>query len=147
MTHHNLAPIVKTLHLDLAVERAFAAYTAGMSAWWPVDTHSVSGAGSTVAMTPEGCVETAPDGTTSEWGSIRAWDAPHHIRHTWHPGAAPEPHTVVDVTFTQAGDMTTVVLEHSGWDLINADQSDHDDYDTGWDYVLGCYYAYATFAP
>jgi hypothetical protein len=140
-------PIVKKLHLDATVDHAFEAYTDGMSAWWPVETHAVSGVGSIVELDAEGCFETAPDGSISEWGSVVVWEAPDHIRHTWHPGAPKEPHTLVDITFRADGDGTAVVLTHSGWAEAGASLSDRDDYDTGWDYVLGCYFAYATFSP
>jgi uncharacterized protein YndB with AHSA1/START domain len=141
-----LADIVKTLHLDVPVERAFSSYVDGMAAWWPVDTHSVSGAGSVVELSASGCFETAADGTRSEWGAVTLWREPDHIAHTWHPGAPAEPHTVVDVKFSSEGSGTTVVLTHSGWQAAGADQRERDDYDTGWDYVLGCYVAYASFA-
>lgn len=138
--------IVKTLHLDVPVERAFSSYVDAISAWWPVDTHSVSGAGSVIELSPSGCFETAPDGTRSEWGTVTAWDATTHVAHTWHPGSPPEPHTDVDITFTADDSGTTVVLTHSGWDAAGDGASVRDDYDTGWDYVLGCYLAYASFA-
>jgi uncharacterized protein YndB with AHSA1/START domain len=80
------------------------------------------------------------------WGSVTAWDAPAHIAHTWHPGSPPDPHTAVDITFTADDSGTAVVLRHSGWEAAGADAHDRDDYDTGWDYVLGCYFAYASFA-
>lgn len=141
-----LADIVKTLHVDRPIDHAFTTYVDGIGEWWPVDTHSVSGAGSFIELNPSGCFETAPDGSRSQWGTITTWDAPTHIAHTWHPGAPEDPHTAVDITFVSDDGGTTVVLTHSGWDAAGAAQHERDDYDTGWDYVLGCYFAYASFA-
>jgi uncharacterized protein YndB with AHSA1/START domain len=141
-----LADIVKTLRIEAPIDRAFSAYVDGIAAWWPVDTHSVSGAGSVIELSPTGCFETAPDGTRSEWGTVTMWDAPTHVAHTWHPGSLQDPHTDVDITFTGDDSGTTVVLTHSGWDAAGAEARDRDDYDSGWDYVLGCYFAYASFA-
>jgi len=115
-----------------------------MQQWWPVATHSVSGTGSQIDMTPQGCFETAPDGTVSTWGEVLEWDEPRRIVHTWHPGSPSEPHTVVTVTFTPADhDATVVELTHDGWVEAGASASDHDDYDEGWDYVLDCFAHFA----
>ena len=42
--------------------------------------------------------------------------------------------------FTAEGEKTRVDLEHRGWEAVEEDGSaKRDNYDTGWDHVLGLY--------
>ena len=69
-----------------------------------------------------------------------AWNPPHTVVFTWHPGRTTESTQEVEVTFTAVARGTQVDLVHGGWEKFGelAMQA-RDGYDTGWDYVLGHY--------
>jgi len=56
------------------------------------------------------------DGSEAEWGDVLAWDPPRRLLLAWRIGANwaydPDLTTEVEVTFTPAGEMTRVELEH-----------------------------------
>ncbi len=59
--------------------------------------------------------------------------------HVEYPRAGGVP-TEVEVRFTPEGDTTRVDLEHRGWETVAENrEAKRDNYDAGWDYVLGCY--------
>jgi hypothetical protein len=134
--HPELGPLVKRVIVPVGVERAFDVFTAGMSGWWPVDTHSVSAG----EVRFEGAVggriiEYGDNDTQAWWGTVSDWDPPTSVSFTWHPGSDPQQAGHVTVTFTPVDGGTEVRLVHKS---IPEDRAD---YDTGWDYVLAQYVA------
>ncbi len=138
-----LAPLVKKVVVPVGAERAFEVFTAEMSAWWPLLSHSV-GEDKARAVRLEGSVggrivEYGDDGEIASWGTVSDWDPPKSVSFTWHPGTDPQQAGHVTVTFTPVGDDTEVELVHSGWERRPDGVRARTGYDTGWDYVLGGY--------
>ena len=67
--------ITKEVRVPLTPEAAFRLFTEGMSTWWPLDSHSVSGARARSVVCdgrPEGRIyEVEDDGTGHLWATIR----------------------------------------------------------------------------
>ncbi len=138
------APVRKSVTVPAAPQRAFELFTAHMHEWWPLATHSVGaedavsvtfGAGAGAAIT-----ETMADGTTCRWGTVTHWEPPYRVAFTWHAGTPETEATRVDVTFTPSGpDSTVVRLIHSGWERRPDGASARENYDSGWDPVIGSF--------
>lgn len=134
-------PIEKSVLVRCDPARAFAAFTAEIAQWWPMQTHSVAEAQTrSVAIEPRiggRIYETAADGTESEWGRILAWSPPAGFSMTWHPGRPADRHTIVELSFSSEGEATRVHLIHRGWEALGADaQQARDSYNGGWDTVF-----------
>lgn len=111
-------PVEKSVLVQCDPARAFAAFTAEIAQWWPMQTHSVAEA-QTRSVAIESRVggriyETAADGTESEWGRVLAWSPPDGFSMTWHPGRPADPHTIVELSFAAEGSATRVRLVHRG---------------------------------
>jgi uncharacterized protein YndB with AHSA1/START domain len=134
----SLSPIRREIVVPAPPDTAFAVFTDGIGGWWPLDsTHSVFGSGSTVEFRDGALVERGPDGTEAVWGRVLAWEPPHRLRITWHPGYAEERGTEVTVSFAPVDGHTLVTLEHSGWERIADGTAKRAGYSTGWPVVLG----------
>ena len=104
-------------------ERAIEVFTERMSAWWPLQTHTIGAkpAAEAVIEPREGgrWFERAADGTECDWGRVLAWDPPARVLLSWeitgdwrHDESI---HTQVDVRFVaEDGGRTRVELEHRG---------------------------------
>jgi len=140
-----LEPVVKKVVVPVGAERAFEVFTAKMSDWWPVRSHSV-GENEARGVRLEGAVggrivEYGDDGEIASWGTVSDWDPPKSVGFSWHPGSDPQQAGQVTVTFTPVDDGTEVALVHSGWERRPDGARARAGYDTGWDYVLGQYVA------
>ena len=139
-------PIRKSVTVKAPPERAFRRFTAEMAAWWPLASHSV-GQRDAETVVMEGCeggriVERIRGGRECVWGTITAWEPPHRVAFTWHPGDDPARAQDVEVRFTAeaGGAATRVELEHSGFERLGAlAKRAHRGYPIGWSYVLGRY--------
>jgi uncharacterized protein YndB with AHSA1/START domain len=130
----------RSVRVERAVEDAFRVFTEGIASWWPVETHSLHGAGAVpVVEGHEGgrVYERRPDGSEAPWGSVILWEPPHRVVISWRVNpAAPAP-TEVDVRFTADGDGTRVYLEHRGWEPFGRKaQEAMASYSDGWQFVL-----------
>ena len=137
----SVAPLVKHATVPCPPPRAFELFTEQISAWWPMATHSVGGSPACrVDMAGHvggHIIETLPDGTTSIWGTITAWEPPSRVAFTWHPGRDLEEATEVQVVFEPTADTATAVtLVHGGWSARPDGIAARRNYDTGWDLVL-----------
>ncbi|HZX06772.1 SRPBCC domain-containing protein [Kribbella sp.] len=144
----DISPLVKTVTVPVGVDRAFEAFTAETSTWWPLFGHSV-GEGSARGVRLEGAVggqivEYGADGDIATWGTLSEWDPPASLTFSWHPGQNPAAAGQVTVTFTPIDDGTEVKLTHTGWDRRPDATQARRSYDTGWDYVLTKYTEFAT---
>jgi uncharacterized protein YndB with AHSA1/START domain len=84
--------------------------------------------------------ERSSSGDEAFWGTLTAWEPPHRLAMTWHPGREAETAQDLEVRFAPKGDGTRVDLVHAGWERLGermAEISGH--YDEGWDFVLGRY--------
>ena len=137
----SVAPLVKHATVPCPPHRAFELFTEQISAWWPMATHSV-GRSPVCRVDMAGhvgghIIETLPDGPTSIWGTITAWEPPSRVAFTWHPGRDPEDATEVQVVFEPTADTATAMtLVHGGWSARPDGIAARRNYDTGWDLVL-----------
>jgi uncharacterized protein YndB with AHSA1/START domain len=135
--------LVKRVRVPIGPEAAFELFTHGFAHWWPLATHSV-GQGDALDCRMEEraggqIVELDRDGSTHVWGTIRTWLPPNLLSFTWHPGRAADTAQSIEVRFAAIdGGGTFVTLEHGGWDEYGVGAGTmRDNYDRGWDFVLG----------
>ena len=139
-------PIHRSVTVSAPPEKAFRRFTAEMSSWWPLASHSV-GQRDAESVSMEGraggrIVERIRGGRECVWGTITAWDPPRRVAFTWHPGDDPARAQDVEVRFTPEGQgaATRVELEHRGFERLGAlAKRAHRGYPLGWTYVLGLY--------
>jgi activator of Hsp90 ATPase-like protein len=140
-----LDTLVKKVTVPATPDRAFHLFTAEMSAWWPLLTHSVGEHDARRIEFGERVgaqlVEYGDDGPIATWGTVSEWNPPASVAFTWHPGNDPSEATQVSVTFEAVAEGTEVVLTHTGWDRRPDGARARTGYDTGWDTVLGHYIA------
>lgn len=149
LTDEAIEPVHKERVVHLPVDRAFELFTERMGTWWPLTSHSIARADAVTVRfegwVGGGVIEVASDGTEWSWADVLAWDPPHRFAVAWHPSAAPEAASILDVRFEPDGDGTRVVLEHRGWEEFGAAEGARlrAQYDPGWDAVLTRYEAAA----
>ena len=110
--------MLRSAHVARPLDEAFAVFTRQIGAWWPLPTHGIFGADAGALGFEDGhLVERAVDGRTSVWGEVLAWDPPHRLVLTWHPGQDADEASEVEVRFAASeGGGTRVELEHRGWE-------------------------------
>ncbi len=139
-------PLRKSVRVPRSVLQAFQLYTQGIATWWPLLTHSLNGANA-ASCTIEGRIggrvfERSKFGRPLIWGTVLTWEPPRRLVFTWHPGRDPATAQEIEVTFHDAGGGATIVeTEHRGWERLGEEAAAiRQDYDRGWDHVLGeCY--------
>jgi len=140
-TASNVAAVHKSILVDATPEEAFHAFTAGLSDWWPFETHSIGGEGTHRGVFEEregGRVyEVLDTGEEEDWATVLTWEPPRRFVLSWHVNRT-EPATEVEVRFAAEGDGTRVELDHRGWERRADGRAG---YDAGWDSVLGRYVA------
>lgn len=139
-----IAPLTKSFVVQLSVDAAFRLFTAEIGRWWPLRSHSVFGdAAATCAIDAAvggRIYETHADGRQSEWGRVLAWEPPHRLACTWHPGRGAETAQDLEVTFQPEGAGTRVTLTQTGWERLGEiGEETRANYDQGWDLVLKPY--------
>ncbi|HET7277357.1 MAG TPA: hypothetical protein VFJ22_04705 [Dermatophilaceae bacterium] len=123
MSAHELA-VRHEVVVGLDQESAFELFTAHIGRWWPMATHSVFGAGGSVAFEGDGgagtawtrVVERHPDRPPATWAEVVEWEAPDRLRLAWHAGTLQEEATDLLVVFGAEGTMTRVALEQTAWE-------------------------------
>lgn len=116
------APVLRSVVVGCGVEQAFTTFTGRIGAWWPLPTHSVGGERcGGVAFEGERLVERGVDGAEQVWGEVLAWEPPHRLVVTWHPGRPADDASEVEVRFSADGPSTRVDLEHRGWERFGED--------------------------
>ncbi len=129
------APVRREVVVPAPPATAFALFTAHIGSWWPVASHSVFGAGGTVAFEGDQLVERS--GTQrSVWAEVLSIDPPNSLELSWHPGQDASRATELSVRFTDLDGSTAVSLEHRGWHRLTDPQGAHDEYGRGWPLVL-----------
>ena len=133
----------KTITVDCAVEEAFRVFTADAHSWWPVESHSISETVSEIVFEERAggeVYEISESGERGHWATVLEWEPPSRLVLAWNILKAEDSPTEVEVRFLPQGDGTRVELEHRGWEaLAEGGAAKRDDYDTGWDFVLGRY--------
>jgi uncharacterized protein YndB with AHSA1/START domain len=150
MANAERAPRIEPLRRQVVVRRstaeAFHIFTARIGAWWPLrDRYTVFQEYSqTCVIEPRvgGLVyEVSTRGERSVWGTVLAWEPPHRLVLSWHPGRGPETAQELEVRFLAVVGGTRVELEHRGWEKLgDAALETRGGYEKGWVYVLAtCY--------
>jgi hypothetical protein len=137
------APVVRTVHVRCAPERAFALFTDRITDWWPLQRHGLFEA-ETLGVWFEGdrVVEKSRSGEQGVWAEVLEWSPPTKLALSWHPGTPPEDATVVEVEFSADADGPRVVLTHHGWERLGDGAGEaRDSYAQGWLSVLEGYAA------
>jgi uncharacterized protein YndB with AHSA1/START domain len=120
--------VLVALRVPAAPERAFAAFTDEIGAWWrPNGLFQFTDRTGTLAFDPGPggrLVETYDDGSSFTIGEVLTWEPPTRLVLTWRQASfAPDQSTELHVTFTDVGTETRVVVEHHGWDRIPAEHA------------------------
>ncbi len=131
-----LDPVVCTVVVPGPVARAFMGFTEHTHLWWPLEGHSVYGAGSYVEFEENLILETADDGRTAVWGSIDDWQPPLSFHASWHPGSQALWSTELRVSFRAVEDGTELRLVHNGWEGAQDPRATRAEYEAGWPAVL-----------
>ena len=133
----------KAVTVDCSVEEAFRIFTADAMSWWPVENHSIhQQAVKEIVFEPRAggeVYELSVDGERGHWATVSEWDPPSRLLLAWEvsPGVLG---TEVEVRFTPDDAQTRVELEHRGWERVaDHDPEKRNNYDTGWEFVLGTY--------
>jgi uncharacterized protein YndB with AHSA1/START domain len=139
-------PVVRTLSLPCAPEKAFSIFTERIGDWWP-PAFTASGANLgdiRIEGEPGGNVfEFDTDGNRRTWGSVTAWEPGRRVVLSWSLGVRAGDATEVEVTFAGTGERSDVRLEHRGWGPDQADDRERFANPGGWTVVLDAYRRYA----
>jgi uncharacterized protein YndB with AHSA1/START domain len=141
-----IAPLAVTRSVTVRAdpEAAFRRFTAEIAGWWPLASHSI-GQADAESVVFEGrvggrIVERIRGGRECVWGTVTAWEPPHRVAFTWHPGHDPAEAQDVVVRFAAEGARTRVELTHTGFERLGAiAPRARRAYSLGWVYVLGLY--------
>ncbi|GAP58805.1 MULTISPECIES: SRPBCC domain-containing protein [Arthrobacter] len=134
-----LDPVVCTVVVPSPVAHAFMGFTDHPHLWWPMEDHSVYGAGSHVEFEENLILETADDGRTSIWGTIDDWQPPLSFHASWYPGSTAMWSTELRLAFRAVDGGTEVRLVHDGWEGAEHPAQTRADYAADWPGVLERY--------
>ena len=126
-----IAPIVHSVRVKAAPERAFDLFTGRMADWWPKGIGKAPHAA--IVMEPAAggrWFERDADGNETDWGRVLAWEPPARVLLAWQISSRwtyePELETEVELSFVAAeGGGTLVTLEHRRLEAFGADAARH----------------------
>jgi uncharacterized protein YndB with AHSA1/START domain len=132
-----IAPVIRTVDVEVPVERAFKVFTERFGEWWPLETHGLFlDKAKTAIIEPRAggrVYEVSETDQEASWGEVLEFDPPSKVVLAWKPNATPLPPTTLEVTFTASGDGTHVVLTHTGWELLgDLAEEARESYHEGW---------------
>lgn len=136
MNDTTIAPVVRTIDVEVPVEKAFKVFTEGIGTWWPLQVHGVYlERAETAVFEPRvggRVIERSTSGEESSWADVLEFEAPLRFVLAWRPNTA-RPPTRLEVTFTATDTGTRVELVHTGWELLGADAEEvRSRYSEGW---------------
>ena len=146
---------IESIRKEVEVARppveAFDVFTKGISGWWPKHKYSVSQERTQeVVLEPiqgGALYEVRDDGERFPWGEVLAWERPHRLVLSWHPGHDPSCSQEVEVRFEPVAGGTRVRLEHRNWQKLGERAlKSRAGYDSGWNFVFGKCFAEACAA-
>lgn len=143
-----LAPVTKSVIVDVPQQRAFDFFVAHHAEWWPIEGHRIDETSTAATIEPRAggrWYEHGPGGEC-DWGHVIAYEPPERILLAWQLDANwrfdPDFLTEVEIRFVAEGENTTrVELEHRGMDKFNAEVRASFDGENGWSGVLGAFAA------
>lgn len=118
--------VLVALRVRATPERAFAAFTGEIGAWWrpsPMFAFTPRDPGVLSFEPGEGgrLIQTLRSGKVFEIGRISCWEPPRRLVFGWRQATfAPDQATEVEVSFEPVGAETRVTVEHRGWDSVPA---------------------------
>jgi uncharacterized protein YndB with AHSA1/START domain len=121
-----MSKVLVALRVRASPERAFAAFTEEIGAWWrpnPLFATTPRAPGRLAFEPGEGgrLVETLANGKVFEIGRITAWEPPRRLVFTWRQASfPPDLSTEVEVAFEALGEETRVRVEHRGFHRVPA---------------------------
>lgn len=140
-----IAPVRKSIRVNVNADRAFDIFTSGIGRWWPHD-HGIGKKPFTpVIETRLGgrWYELAKDGTQTNIGKIVAWEPPTRFVVTWDINSQWKPDTTVssevEIKFIPDGaNATRVELEHRKFEQMGAEPGEamRKSVDGGWPAML-----------
>jgi uncharacterized protein YndB with AHSA1/START domain len=148
----NVAPVRKAVRVNADAARAFEAFTAGFTRWWP-RSHSIGkGPMKDGVIEPRAggrWYERSADGSECEWGKVLVWEPPTRIVLAWQIDTQfkydPSVISEVEVRFIAASPSLTVVeLEHRNIDRLGTHAEEvrnKVDGPNGWGGILELYAA------
>ena len=137
-----IEPVRKSVEVRRSPADTFRIFTEEIAGWWPLAKYSVSQE-KAVRCALEGRVggrlyEEDNNGQRYVWGTVTAWEPPRRLVFTWHPGRGADTAQEVEILFEETETGTRVKLEHRGWEALGEEAArTHEDYDAGWETVLG----------
>ena len=117
------------LRVKATPERAFAAFTGEIGAWWKPSLLFQTTPRAPGLLAFEGgeggrLIETLANGKVFEIGRVLAWEPPSRLVFSWRQASFPlELKTEVEVRFEAVGEETRVSVEHRGFDQLPADSA------------------------
>ena len=141
-----IAPVRKSIRVNVGQARAFEVFTAGLDRWWP-RTHTIGKPPMKAAvMEPRlggRWYELSEDGSQADVGKVLVWDPPQRFVISWDINSDWKPDTVVssevEVRFMAEGPHATLVeLEHRNFERLGAEGGAkmRKDVDGGWPRML-----------
>jgi hypothetical protein len=137
-----IAPIVKTIDVRRSAADAFRIFTAEMSAWWPLATHTRANtaegevtSGVTIEPRVGGRVfETLSDGRELDWGEVARFEPHALFAMNWIMGRPEAQSTLVTVRFEPLTDASCrVTLTHEHWERMGEHGAKlRESYNNGW---------------
>ena len=121
-----IAPVRKTLTVNVSQARAFEVFTAGIDRWWPKTHHTGSAPLKKSVIEPRAggrWYTVHEDGSENVTGTIKVWDPPNRLVHSWDINAMWKPDATVasevEVRFIAEGPARTrVELEHRNFEAL-----------------------------
>jgi uncharacterized protein YndB with AHSA1/START domain len=141
-----IAPVRKSIQVNVSQAHAFDVFTSGIGRWWP-RTHSISKAPVKMpVMEPRlggRWYELCEDGSQTNVGKILVWDPPRRFVVTWDINSSWQPDSSVssevEVNFVADGPtVTRVEVEHRKFEQMGAEAGEkmRTDVDGGWPGLL-----------
>lgn len=140
------APVVKSIDVRRSAADAFRIFTAEMSAWWPLETHTRAKTavgevttGVTIEPRVGGRIyETLNDGRELEWGEVSRFEPGEAFAMRWTMGRPAEQSTLVTVRFEALTEANCrVTLTHENWERMGEEGAKmRDNYNNGWETVF-----------
>jgi uncharacterized protein YndB with AHSA1/START domain len=121
-----VAPVRKTVRVNVAAAHAFEAFASGIGRWWPA-THTIGASPvREVVIEPRAggrWYERGQDGSECDWGVVLAWEPPGRLVLGWQLDAEfrrnPATATEVELRFiAESSTVTRVELEHRGLERL-----------------------------
>jgi len=131
--------IRKSIWLGRAPETSFKLFCDDIGEWWP--RGFAEGSKLFLDRRVGGRLfERRPDGSQYEIGRVTAYEPPSIVAFTWRAPSW-EVATQVEIRFSSEREGTRIDLEHSGWERDAQVGEYRNNYEAGWETILGHYEA------